>query len=163
MIPKPTQEPSVLPVVSSANALETTLAAPPKVPRVNGRNLPLDALFEVIPGSDYSSDAEVKKATTALYGSKNVQGIIGQFWVECVREDEAHGTDWCARCHAEPDVFAEALAEAIRAKAAQYPGKVGGMLTALSLQTYWLGLERRDARNGTGGLTAAQMAAFPDA
>jgi len=144
-------------------AADAALDTPPKIPRVNGRNLPLDALAEVVPGTDLASKASRDRTTTALYGGKTTQGIIAQFWVECVREDEARGTNWCARCHEEPDVFAAALASAIRAKAAMYPAKVAGMMTALSLQSYWLGLEQMPNLNGKGGLSAAQMAAFPDA
>jgi len=152
----------IRPVEADASTSGGALTHPPKMMLVNGKNLPLDALAEVVPGTDLASKASRGRTTTALYGSQSVQGIVEQFWVECVREDEARGTNWCARCHAEPDVFAEALARAIRAKAALYPTKVKGMMTALSLQSYWLGLEQMDNLNGAGGLSAAQMAAFAD-
>lgn len=140
---------------------------PPGIKKVDGRNLPLDALLEVC-GIDPASGRSVAQAAFALNGRKNASGKLSQqgithlFWVEVERWDTERArldsTDQLPsvrkRFHVEPEKYAEALARQIRIKAARYRARLdGAILTPTALAKWWLDLERQTS----GGLTAEEI------
>jgi len=163
VIPKPKQEPSEVLVGTTANAVEPT-SGPPPLHKVDGQNLAFNALRDLcgIRPNDVNRTGEI---VAALNGGRGVKaGIRELVWGELV-ETTFDGDEARARevVDAVPVSFESAVVDVIERRGDQYRRAMNGAtLTPTALAKWWLSLEGM-AEAGSGGLTAAQMAAFPDA
>jgi DNA-binding Lrp family transcriptional regulator len=115
---------------------------PPGVHRVDGRDLPFDALAEVCGVVEQSP--RMREVATALNGSKSkarpVVGIRYLFWAELVGK---YGLEATERRYAEidPAQYEQALANAIEVRALLYRRVMNGAtLTPLALAKWWADL-----------------------
>lgn len=135
---------------------------PPALVRVDGRNLPLDALCEAC-GID-PAGPRIAQAIVALEGRGASQGIRHLYWLECTRVAEAHddvGAEALAALSADPERFTRLLAEKITAKVAAIleRDRWRSSLAPSHVLDLWLDIELRPlARAGT--LTPDQMEHF---
>lgn len=141
---------------------------PPALHLIDGRNVALDALTEEC-GVEQGSP-RYPQAVVALNGRKTPKteqlrdpGVRHLFWRELLRwatehPDDAHRLD---ELDEDPERFERALERGIRRKAALYRERMpGAALTPKALRDWWLDVERLRDRDD-GGLTPAEMAAFP--
>jgi hypothetical protein len=162
-------------VGSSAKALEPTSNSlppplphsdrPPRLHKVAGQDLPFNALRAAcgIRAIDENRNGEI---AAALNGGKGIKAGIRKYgWLELVA-DGFGGDPMAARVAVtqSPETFERAVVAMIERRADQYRRAMSGAtLTPLALAKWWLSLEGMAAGKNGGGLTAAQMAAFPDA
>lgn len=150
-------------VEANASTVETRTGAPP-LHKINGQNLAFNALRDLcgIRPNDRNRTGEV---VAALNGGRGVRaGIRELVWGELV-ETTFGGDEAKARevVDAVPESFENAMVDVIQRRGEQYRRAMNGAtLTPTALAKWWLSLEVM-AEAGRGGLTAAEMAAFPDA
>lgn len=135
---------------------------PPPIRKIDGRNLPLDALAEEC-GLDPDSP-RYRQAVAALNGDVGTVGIKHLFWREAYRWGEENDQlDRLAEVQADPERWANTLERGIHRKAALYRERMpGATLSPTALRDWWLDLEQAPA-TGNGGLSPAEMANFTEA
>ena len=137
-------EPSLGPsALSDEQALVPVAQAVPKLVKVDGQNLGLNALCEECGISTKGN--QVGRAVAALNGGKAIKiGIRELIWLERVALEAA----WQGEPgHFDPLVFENLVAERIREQAALYRKTMkGAMLTPTALATWWTDLGNADGR-----------------
>lgn len=112
----------------------------PKLPRVNGHDLPLDALAEVC-GIHPDNRARMREAATALNGTTKDDGIKDLFWTELLRWVEERGATNYGE-EIDPALITRGLVAAIHRKATLYRERFSDAeLTPHALRKWWLDLE----------------------
>lgn len=135
----------------------------PSLHKIDGQNLAFNALRDLcsIRSNDRNRTGEV---VAALNGGRGVRaGIRELVWGELV-ETTFGGDETKARevVDAVPESFENAMVDVIQRRGDQYLRAMNGAkLTPTALAKWWLSLEGM-VQAGSGGLTAAEMAAFPD-
>lgn len=150
-------------VEANASTVGNRTDSPP-LHKIDGQNLAFNALRDLcgIRPNDRNRTGEV---VAALNGGRGVRaGIRELVWGELV-ETTFGGNEAKARevVDAVPESFENAMVDVIQRRGEQYRRAMNGAtLTPTALAKWWLSLEGM-AEAGRGGLTAAQMAEFPDA
>lgn len=144
------------------DAVEVDPEKPPAVVKIDGRNLPLDALASECGIDDESP--RYGQAVAALNGARGQVGIRHLFWKEAHRWAVEHEeVDRLSELAEDPERFALALSRAIPRKAALYREKLpGATISPTALRDWWLDLERQRER-GNGGLSPGEIATFTGA
>lgn len=133
---------------------------PPKLVRIDGRDVALDTLCRVCGIEDGSP--RLAEATTALNGRTRPRepGIRHFVWRDLRRYAIAHGREEeLGRLLGEnPDIFVGAVAKAIEKKAEIYRSTMhGAILTPGALRKWWFDVDNLEAE---GGMTGDEMRAF---
>lgn len=132
-------KPALLPAILVAD-----MKKPPAIVRVNGRNLPFDALCGECAIDERSPRTQA--VTAALHGRRGGTGITHLFWLECQREAEMKpdtGLAALAALNSDGDRYARLLAQAIRGKAALIRRKQPWreVVTPQLIRDLWLDIE----------------------
>jgi len=150
---------------SNSSGEERPPGSPPKVAKVDGKNLPLDALCEVC-GVD-PRGPRLQEAIVALNGRLHrttgrplSEGMTHLFWREASDWAAEHGeADRLAAI--EPTEYARALERAIRRKAERYRERHDGVeMSPSALLRWWFDLEKERPARRRAGMTADEMARF---
>lgn len=152
--------------MSLSASSEDEAVEPPTIGLIEGRNLPIDTLFDVC-GWDPGNTRRIGQVTAALNGRCHkttgkllVQGITHLFWLEVCRFVETHPEHASRLDEIRDDgaAYAVALAKAIRKKADLYRQTLpaGAMLTPTALAAWWLDVEKQTAT--AGGASADDIA-----
>lgn len=146
---------------------EASADTPPPIVKIDGRNLPLDALADacgIDPGSPRFIQVPValNGRTHKTTGELLTPGITHLFWKEASRWANEHGeVERLLSLHGEPEQYAQALARGITRKAEVYRAKLNGAtMSPSSLRDWWLDLERQPTGARQGGLTPDEIERF---
>lgn len=149
--------PAALPALRQADAEK-----PPAIIKIDGRNLPLDALCQVCEISDGSP--RIAAAVAALNGRLGAKGITHLYWSECRRVAFYNdgGLTELAQLSTDNDRYCRLLVQAIHAKAAQIKRKQPwrDTLTPQIIRDLWLDIDRMQGPRPKSGLTADEMRAL---
>lgn len=125
---------------------------PPKVTKIDGRDLAWDALVEVCkidPRSPRQGD--VARALNGRRGSQREPGIRRLFWQEVEDEGQRRDIPDLLRLR-EGERFEQALAVAIKQRAVIYERVMGGaMLTPTALAKWWTDVPRQAMKGKLSG------------
>ena len=153
-------------VEASASTLVKVTVGVPPLHKVEGQNLAFNALRDLcgIKPNDRNREGEV---AVALNGGRGVRtGIRELVWGELV--EATFGGDAIAatvEVRNDPERFERVLVATIERRAKQYERAWDGRvaITPNALAKWWLSLEDMAQTGAAQGLSAAEMARFPDA